>query len=54
MEKSKTCGEKIMIIKGNSGEIILRKEKPGLLVVELPLTGSSDELQVEEDDPFLY
>ncbi len=39
-----------MLIKGNSGEIILREERPGLLVVDIPLTYAVKGLQEEEND----
>jgi hypothetical protein len=42
--------EKTMLIKGYSGEIILREERPGLLVVDIPLIHSVKVLQEEEDN----
>jgi hypothetical protein len=45
--------EKTMLIKGYSGEIILREERPGLLVVDIPLTDAVKGLQEEEDNSFL-
>jgi hypothetical protein len=51
--KGERRGGKSMLIKGDSGEIILREERPGLLVVELPITNTVGALQ-EEDDTVTY
>jgi hypothetical protein len=47
-------GEKTMLIKGDFDEIILREERPGLLVVDIPLTHTVEAPQRVEDDTVTY
>ncbi len=42
MANMETCGERTMLIKGDYSEIILREERPGLLVVEIPVSYAVD------------